>query len=457
MALAWAHVSFMEELLCPICLELFSDPVILRCGHNFCRACVQRYWQQQALGPRCPECREVTCQGPLRSNQVVQAMSEEARSQAGLYCQQHSLRLKLFCNTDRQLMCVHCRDSLAHREHQASPVREAAQVYKEQMQVKIASIRNQVAAFTGFIHTEQDKASEVKKGSEALRSHMKEQFFQMHRFLQEREDSLIRELAEHENSVLELIRENLRKAEEGRQTLDAQLKGLTEQQAQDDDIEFLKDVRLPGETSTPLPLGLFKGPLQYKVWKEMKDFISPVPASLTLDPGSAHQKLVVSEDLTHVWLMDTPRLLQASTAEMFNPCVNILAAQGFTSGRHYWEVEVGNKTAWDLGLARESVQRKGMITLSPIDGYYTIWLRNGNEYKALEWPAVPLTLGTRPRKVGVYLDFEGGQVSFYNADDMSHLYTFRDTFTERVFPYFSPYLNSCPGNAEGLRLFSLKL
>ncbi|GCB84000.1 hypothetical protein scyTo_0024670, partial [Scyliorhinus torazame] len=78
------------------------------------------------------------------------------------------------------------------------------------------------------------------KGSEALRLHVKEQFSQMHRFLSEKEDSLSRELTEHENSVLELIRENLRRAEEGLRSLDARLKRLNGQQAQGDDIQFLK-------------------------------------------------------------------------------------------------------------------------------------------------------------------------------------------------------------------------
>ncbi|XP_067865819.1 nuclear factor 7, brain-like [Heterodontus francisci] len=464
MALAWAHVSFTEELLCPICLEVFVDPVILRCGHNFCRRCVQEYWNCQASGLCCPECREEAGHRPLRSNRVVQQMSEEARTLAGLYCEQHGHRLKLFCDTDLQLICVSCRDGPSHREHQASPVQEAAQFYKEKLQAEIASVRDRSAAFTRFLSSEQDKISTVKKSSEVLLSHVKEQFAQMHGFLNDREESLTRELAEHESSVLNLIRENLQKAQDGLSSLDIQLTKLIKQQTQGEDIEFLKevswlrpdDIQMPSEVSTDLPLGLFKGPLQYKMWKEMKDFISPVPASLTLDPSSAHPKLLVSEDLTHVRLTDTNQQ-QLRVAERFNPCVNILAAQGFTAGRHYWEVEVGSKTAWDLGVAKESVQRKGRITLSPVDGFWTVWLRNGDEYKALDWPAVPLAPSVKPRKVGVYLDFEGGQVSFYNADGMTHLYTFKDTFTERVFPYFSPYLTSCPGNAEGLTLCTLKL
>ncbi|XP_043543348.1 zinc-binding protein A33-like [Chiloscyllium plagiosum] len=465
MALAWAHVSFTEELQCPICLEVFTDPVILPCGHNFCRRCVQECWQRQAPGLWwCPECREAMGQeGPLRRNQVVQEMSEEARSLAGLYCQQHGLRYKLFCDTDLQLICVSCRDSPKHQQHQASPVQEAAQFYKVKLQEVITSLQDQASTFTAFLSVEEDKISTVKKNAESLRVHVREQFEQMHSFLREREAGLTRELAEHEASALRLIRENLQTVQLGLSSLSAQLAELTEQQAQGDDVEFLKevsqqrphDIPLPAKASTDLPLGIFKGPLQYKVWKEMKDFINPVPEALTLDRGSAHQRLLVSEDLTHVRLTDSNQ--QPQGPERFGPCVNILAAQGFQSGRHYWEVEVGTKTAWDLGVARETVRRKGRITLSPVDGYWTLWLRDGDQYKALDWPAVPLAPSAQPRKVGVYLDFEGGQVSFYNADDMSHLYTFRDTFRERLFPYFSPYLTSCPGNAEGIRLCTPKL
>ncbi|XP_067829828.1 nuclear factor 7, ovary-like [Heptranchias perlo] len=471
LALTAADVSFREELLCPICLELFVDPVILRCGHNFCRQCVREYWQHRHLPAQCcPECRgeeqeeeQETGQHALRPNLVVQQLSEKARSLAGLYCEQHGHRLKLFCHTDLRLICLSCRDGAGHRNHEASPAKEAAQFYKEQLAVEITSITERSAAFTRLLSGEQDKVSAVKKSSDSLLSHIKEEFAQMHGFLREREESLTRELAERETSILSLIGGNLQKVQEGLISMDTQLTLLNKHQAQDNDIEFLKevswlrpeDIQMPSEVSADLPLGVFKGPLQYKVWKEMKDFISPVPASLTFDPSSAHHKLLVSEDLTCVRLTDTKQ--QLHTAERFNPCVNVLAAQGFSSGRHYWEVEVGSKTAWDLGVAMESIQRKGQITLSPLDGYWTIWLRNGDQYKALDWPAVPLAPSEKPRRVGVYLDYEGGQVSFYNADRLSHLYTFKDTFTERVFPYFSPYLSSCSGNAEGLTLCTLKL
>ncbi|XP_041068725.1 nuclear factor 7, brain-like isoform X2 [Carcharodon carcharias] len=115
-------------------------------------------------------------------------------------------------------------------------------ITQEQVQVEIASVCDQLTAFTGFLSTEQDKVSAVKKSSEVLLSHVKEQFAEMHSFLCERENALTQELAKDEESVLGLIRENLQKAEDGRLSLEARLTELSAQQSQGDDIEFLKEV-----------------------------------------------------------------------------------------------------------------------------------------------------------------------------------------------------------------------
>ncbi|NXS66957.1 TRI39 ligase, partial [Pandion haliaetus] len=130
---------------------------------------------------------------------------------------------------------------------------------------------------------------------------------------------------------------------------------------------------------------------------------------VTLDPDTAHPNLVLSEDRKSVRFVEVQPRDLPDTPRRFTiyPCV--LAAQGFTSGRHYWEVEVGDKTHWALGVCKDS-------------------------YAATTTPFTPLTVRVKPKRVGVFVDYEAGKVAFYNVTDRSHIYTFTDTFTEKIWP-----------------------
>ncbi|KAM6949488.1 nuclear factor 7, ovary-like [Aplochiton taeniatus] len=170
---------------------------------------------------------------------------------------------------------------------------------------------------------------------------------------------------------------------------------------------------------------------------------------VTLDPDTAHINLILSKDGTQVRpgdrrqnLPDNPKRFDAA------PCV--LGREGFSSGRFYYEVQVKEKTQWDIGVARESINRKGKIILGPGNGYWTVWLRGG-QYEALAGPSVFLSLSPPPQKVGVFVDYEGGQVSFYDVDNRSHIYSYTgQTFTETLYPYFNPSINMNGGNSAPL-------
>uniref|UniRef100_A0A674KE38 B30.2/SPRY domain-containing protein n=1 Tax=Terrapene triunguis TaxID=2587831 RepID=A0A674KE38_9SAUR len=214
------------------------------------------------------------------------------------------------------------------------------------------------------------------------------------------------------------------------------------------------------DAGAPLPaprdfsLGQFKGPIQYVVWREMKSALT-LPL-FTLDPATNHPNLLLSPDLLAVRLVDEPQEEAPEGPERFSKSVCVLGSAGFTSGRHYWEVEVGDKTSWDIGLARASVDRQeAKVMLKPANGYWAVWLRHGADYKALDSPSRHLALQAKPRRVGVYLDYEGGQVSFYDAAAMTHLYTFSDAFAEPLYPMLGPGVNRDGLNAEPLRLVEL--
>ncbi len=171
---------------------------------------------------------------------------------------------------------------------------------------------------------------------------------------------------------------------------------------------------------------------------------------VTLDPDTAHPNLILSDDGKQVRHGDIRQKLP-DKPERFDRCVYVLGKEGFSSGRFYFEVQVKGKTGWTLGVVRESINRKGKIRLRPSNGYWTVWLRNGDEYKARAGPSVSLSLRVKPQRVGVFVDYEEGLVSFYDVESSSHIYSFTaQSFTDKLYPYFSPGLNEGGKNSNPL-------
>ncbi|XP_062316293.1 butyrophilin subfamily 3 member A1-like isoform X2 [Osmerus eperlanus] len=158
---------------------------------------------------------------------------------------------------------------------------------------------------------------------------------------------------------------------------------------------------------------------------------------VTLDPDTAHPRLILSADGKQVSCGVEQQNLP-ETPKRYDTRLDVLGTQGFSSGRFYYEVQV-NKTEWHLGVAKESCKRKGDFYLRPRHGYWTITLREGGKYLALTDIHVHLHLSQKPQKVGVFVDYEEGTVSFYNVETKGHIFSFTDcAFTEKLHPFFSP-------------------
>ncbi|XP_064871354.1 butyrophilin subfamily 2 member A2-like isoform X2 [Oncorhynchus nerka] len=156
---------------------------------------------------------------------------------------------------------------------------------------------------------------------------------------------------------------------------------------------------------------------------------------VTLDPDTAHPRLILSEDRKQVRYGHIKQNLP-DNPKRFDIVPYVLGTEGFSSGRFYYEVQVEGKNGWTLGVARETINRKKFIHLKPENGCWTVWLRY-EEYKALTGPSVVLSLREKPQKVGVFVDYEKGQVSLYNVEARSHIYSFTGyTFTEKLYPFF---------------------
>ncbi|XP_026517572.1 butyrophilin subfamily 2 member A2-like [Terrapene carolina triunguis] len=185
--------------------------------------------------------------------------------------------------------------------------------------------------------------------------------------------------------------------------------------------------------------GLLSGPLD----------LGPeqVEANVTLDPDTAHPKLILSEDQKSVKWGDTRQRLPNNPKRFgTEPC--LLGCEGFTSGRHCWEVEVGGGGGWAVGVARESVRRKEKISLNPEGGIWAVgqW---GSHFQALTSPVTSLPLSRAPSRIRVCLDCDQGQVTFIDAGDEAPIFTFPPGSVpgERIRPWLwvgGSWLRLCP-------------
>ncbi|XP_067377408.1 nuclear factor 7, brain-like [Channa argus] len=173
------------------------------------------------------------------------------------------------------------------------------------------------------------------------------------------------------------------------------------------------------------------GNLSFRVWENLKDKVHFSP--VILDPNTANPRLYLSDDLTSVRRGDTKQQLP-DNPERYTEYASVLGSEGFSSGKHSWEVEVGDHPVWNVGLAKESADRKGERTASPGFGVWCLLHRDG---KYTNGVGKTVTVKKILQRIRVQLDCDRGKVSFYDPEDMSLIYTHRDTFTEKLFPYFS--------------------
>ncbi|XP_078075432.1 zinc-binding protein A33-like [Mustelus asterias] len=490
MAVSEYILTLSEDLTCSICLALFVEPVRLDCEHSFCQSCIQECWGKQGEKDSCPECRLVLPQRNYTRNRVLGNLCEKVRQlelrleESQSVCEEHREKLILLCEVDEVLICAKCVSSPPHSDHSFLPLQKADQKYKDQLKLSLDSMEKEKKNQSEFKQQQQREISELEQLTGSLEQDISTQFAKIHRYLEDKEKHLIEGLRRQKEEDLRPMEENLRRIEEELTSLEGKILNLCVDIEQQDSVSFLKELKryresyglkirkwdvwgemwmdtrkMKSENRTEMIMEFqertytgYRGPLLYAMWKEMKQIISPVAVSLLLDPNTAHRKLILSEDRSSVTISKRESWLVPDNPERFDVCHCVLGSEGFPSGKHYWEVGVGNKTDWALGVARESANRKGKITLGSEAGYWAVWLRNGNRYEALERTEIPLTPTVNPRNIGVFLDYEWGQVSFYNADNMSVLHTFTDTFTEKLFPYFWAGAYNEGKNAAPLKL-----
>ncbi|XP_070281536.1 tripartite motif-containing protein 5-like isoform X1 [Myotis yumanensis] len=564
-------VNVKEEVTCPICLELLTEPMSLDCGHTFCQACITVNSREFMIGQgesSCPVCRISYRPENMRPNRhvanIVEALREVKLSaqeeQERDLCVNHGEKLLLYCNKDKKIICWLCERSPEHRGHQIFLVEEIAQKNKEKLQAALDRLR-----------AEQQEAEKLNDDLEEERTSRKDQIEQEQKSVQDYFKQLRGILASEEQKELQRLEkeaaENLDDLAQAESELAQQRKLLRdlisdlEHRLQGSTVEMLQDVKGIMERSKtftlkkpkPLPMkqrrvlqapdlgGMLqvfneltdvqrywgKEKSQYNevtlssssfrilhfllgLWYNNPGFPSQHPhmcyissvsntpqepnqilpishsfysqnsltmsqikyvrfltqpcnfstVHVTLDPPKDKSNIVISEDRRQV------RPVHFLFLRGDNEDYGVLGSPSITSGKHYWEVDVSQKRAWIMGVykqtylslflkqvRRESINKKPLCSrFQPKYGYWVIGLQNNSEYKAFVDSAssdpttIPLFLSVPPNRVGVFLDYDAGTVSFFNVTNHGFLiYKFSSCFfSQKMFPYFNPMKCSAP-------------
>ncbi|XP_059815899.1 nuclear factor 7, brain-like [Hypanus sabinus] len=240
--------SWTEEVICPICLDFFTDPVILECGHNFCRSCITQCWEREQKNS-CPECREEFTDRTLRVNRALANLAEKARNlnlnpkgkESKRHCEEHEEELKLFCETDKTLICVICAAAQEHREHRFVLIKEAVKNYKDQLKSSLDSLTKKKSDFQEKEQQQKEKISGVREQSHSVQSHITSQFAELRQIITEKEQSLLRDLREEEKRILNPMEKNLLALQENIRSIQEEITKLKEQMDQKDGVIFLKE------------------------------------------------------------------------------------------------------------------------------------------------------------------------------------------------------------------------
>uniref|UniRef100_A0A673B1K3 Uncharacterized protein n=1 Tax=Sphaeramia orbicularis TaxID=375764 RepID=A0A673B1K3_9TELE len=380
-----------DQLLCSICLDFFTDPVTTPCGHNFCKSCICEHWRVN-VPYQCPMCKKVFNRRPeLYVNAFIPEMVAQFRHEeekANVKRKEAEIEEMIL---ERRLKILEIQCSVELSTNAAD--RKAA----EGVKVYTALIKTVQTSLNQFIEEIQEKKRSAKKQAEDVIKELEQEICEL-----EKRSTELKQLSGSEDHHFGTVERAVHQLED----------------------KLRKDMKKVFEAE-------LKRVQQYEV-------------DLTLDPDTASPTLILSDDRKQVHDSDEWKKLP-DNPQRFTDSLGILAKQSFSSGRFYFEVQVKGKTEWYLGVVTESSKRKGQITLRPQYGYWIICLTNGNEYEACAGPAVPLSVQSGPQKVGVFVDYEEGLVSFYDVDSSVLIYSFIGCcFNDKLLPFFDPSFN-CGG------------
>ncbi|KAJ8373187.1 hypothetical protein AAFF_G00270200 [Aldrovandia affinis] len=441
-----------DELCCPVCGHVLRQPVVLSCRHRFCKACLESSWGPDGGGAgaaarECPLCCRRCSLDQLVVSGVLERACESLRAARRLRdpraCGEHGEGLTLFCLEDLLPVCVACRASPKHKAHRVYPLGEAAQDCQEELKSAMVPLQENLKLFDKAKLNYNLTAEHIKNQARHTERQIQEEFEKLHQFLREEEEDRLNILRQEEEQKSEMIKEKIG-GMNGEITYISDSITAIKQELRSEDVAFLQNYKATIKRTwctlqdpemiagALIDVAKHLGNLKYNVWEKMRQIVQYTP--VTVDPNTAADCFMVSEDLTVVQCHNQ-RFRLPDNVERFDISAEMLGSEGFRSGRHSWEVDVRDNTYWVIGVARDSINRKGKHVLTPAEGFWTIRLRNG-EYKACTAPWTSLNMSRDPEVVRITLDMDRAKVTFHDPRERMPLFTFNDIISPRVFPYF---------------------
>ncbi|KAI2655762.1 E3 ubiquitin-protein ligase TRIM35 [Labeo rohita] len=281
------------DLMCPVCLDIFTDPVLLLCSHSICRACLKQFWSYRGF-QECPVCRKrfTGCQTP--ANLALRNLCESflqkrssLQSSSEVFCDVHGEKLKLFCLDDKHPVCLVCRDSEKHLNHTFRPADEVAPLLKEELKTALKHLQEKLESFKEIKQTFDDAAQHIKAQTQQTMRCLQEEFERLHQFLRDEEMIRISALIEEKNQKSLMMKEKIEQIDREIESLSNNI-GTLKKDLEAADMLFLQNFTLSKDRAQitqqnpVMPAGVLMnvtkhlGNLKFEVWQKMMEIVQQI-------------------------------------------------------------------------------------------------------------------------------------------------------------------------------------
>ncbi|KAK3541268.1 hypothetical protein QTP86_019407 [Hemibagrus guttatus] len=427
-------MSAEEDLSCPVCYDIFKDPVVLSCCHSICKECLEEFWIKKER-QECPVCKvlslcEPECNSALKI--LCETYLEEYRQRyaegSERDCSLHSQQLKLFCLEDKQPICQICQISQEHYDHECYPIDEAADHYRKELNTALKPLQEMLDCFSQVKQSYHKATAHIRRQVMHTEQQIRNEFQKLYQFLRFEEAERLLALRQEEERKIQMMEEKLEEINSDMSSLLKLIRAIEEDIAQ---CSLQDPLMVSGAL---IDEAKHLGNLAYRMWVKIKDLVRYSP--IILDPNTAHKSLTLSEDLTSVTFEETH-----DNPERFKSSVCVLGSEGFDSGSHCWDIEVANRSLWEVGITTESNPKNAQLFYS---GVWSVESNCGFYTRSPARPKSPFSAEGGLERIRVKLDWERGQVSFSDPLNDTEIKTFNHTFTEKVYPFFWSHCKRSP-------------